>query len=134
MLKVFCDGGSRGNPGHAAYGFVIEKNGQVLKEGRGYIGEATNNFAEYTAIAKAFEWLSDNKTGDELEVFLDSLLAVSQLNGVYKVKNPIIREFVLKIRGLENSFSKITYRHIPRVQNQHADKLVNIALDQYYGT
>lgn len=133
MLKVFCDGGSRGNPGHAAYGFVIEKNGQVLKEDSGYIGTATNNFAEYTALVKAFEWLASNKTGDELEVFLDSLLAVSQLNGVYKVKNPTIREFILKIRGLENNFSKITYRHIRRVQNQHADKLVNSALDKYHG-
>jgi len=130
MIQVFCDGGSRNNPGHAAYGYVVRQNGKVIKQSGAYIGIATNNFAEYTALIKALEWLSLNKPGSELIVNLDSLLAVSQLNGIYKVKNATIRELIVKVRELEGEFTKIVYRHIPRGQNWEADQLVNQALDQ----
>lgn len=129
MIKVFCDGGSRGNPGHAAYGFVVVDNGRIVKEGYGYIGIATNNVAEYTALIKALQWLTKNFAKADLEIFMDSQLAVSQLSGLYKVKNATIRELLFKIRELESEFSKIVFRHIPREQNKHADRLVNIALD-----
>ena len=130
MIEVFCDGGARGNPGPAAYGFVVKDKGAIVKEGNGYIGVATNNVAEYTAIIEALNWLKSHKKGQDLQFFLDSLLAASQLNGIYRVKNAKIRELLVKIRELENQFSKITYQHVPRDQNIEADKQVNIALDQ----
>lgn len=130
MLTVFCDGGSRGNPGKSAFGFVAYHDGQIVKEGAGKIGIATNNFAEYTALIKALEWLSRNQKGQELKINMDSQLVVSQLNGVYKVKNATIRGLLFKVRELEGSFAKITYRHIPREQNAHADELVNKVLDE----
>jgi len=130
MIEVFCDGGARGNPGPAAYGFVVKDKGAIVKEGNGYIGVATNNVAEYTAIIEALNWLKSHKKGQDLQFFLDSLLAASQLNGIYRVKNAKIRELLVKIRELENQFSKITYQHVPRDQNKEADKQVNLALDQ----
>ena len=131
MIKVFCDGGSRGNPGHAAFGFVVKDNDQIIKEGYGYIGIATNNIAEYTALIKALEYLATNFTQKSLEIFMDSQLVVSQLSGLYKVKNATIRELLFKVRQLEGQFTTIAYHHIPREQNKHADKLVNIALDNH---
>ncbi len=133
MITVSCDGGARGNPGPAAYGFVVKKNGQIIKEGSGYIGIATNNIAEYTAILEALKWLAQNFAGQDLEFYLDSQLATSQLNGIYKVKNANIREMLVKIRELESEFNSIIYKHIPREQNKEADKLVNLALDQETG-
>lgn len=131
QIEIFCDGGSRGNPGHSAYGFVVLKNGQVIKRDGGYIGIETNNFAEYTAIVKALGWASENLKGQNLKVFLDSQLAAAQLSGHYKVKNGKIREFVFQIRTLEPSFGKITYHHVPREKNKLADQLVNLALDSH---
>lgn len=129
-LNVYCDGGSRGNPGHSAYGFAVLKDGEIVKKGSGYIGIATNNVAEYTAIVEALKWLKENFPGNNLSFFLDSQLAASQLSGLYKVKNSKIRDFILEIRGLENSFSQITYNHVPREKNKIADSLVNIELDK----
>ena len=133
MIEIFCDGGARGNPGPAAYGFVVKDEGAIVKEGNGYIGVATNNVAEYTAIIEALKWLKSHKKGEDLQFFMDSLLAASQLNGIYKVKNAKMRELLVKVRELENEFSKITYQHVPRDQNKEADKQVNLALDQRSG-
>lgn len=131
MLEIFCDGGSRGNPGPAAYGYVVFQNGQVVQKQGGYIGVATNNFAEYTAIVEALSWLKENYKGEELKFFLDSQLAASQLSGLYKVKDSKIREFVFKIRIFESDFSKVTYTHIRREKNKFADQMVNLALDAH---
>ena len=133
MIQIYCDGGSRGNPGHAAFGYVIKESGKNVKEEGGYIGIATNNVAEYTAIIKALSWAKKNYSGSDLEIFLDSQLATSQLSGIYKIKNAKIREFVLEIKGLENSFGKVIYKHIPREKNKEADAQVNIALDSQNG-
>lgn len=130
VIKVFCDGGSRGNPGHAAYGFVVKVGDNIVKKEGAYIGIATNNVAEYTAIIKALDWLKNSYSGKNISFFLDSQLAASQLSGLYKIKNSSIRELVLKIRSLETEFGQITYTHIPRVQNKEADQLVNLALDE----
>lgn len=129
MIKVFCDGGARGNPGPAAYGFVVYKDNQVVKEGNGYIGIATNNTAEYTAIIEALVWLKNHYQRQDLQFYLDSKLAVSQLSGLYKIKNANIRNLIFKIRELETEFGQINYQHIPREQNKEADKMVNLALD-----
>ena len=128
-INVFCDGGSRGNPGPAAYGFVIKKDGQTIKSQGGFIGIATNNFAEYTAIVEALNCLKAQAPKQDLSFFVDSQLVASQLSGIFKIKNPVIRELVFKIRILENGFGRITYTHIPREQNKEADLQVNIALD-----
>ncbi len=131
MIKVFCDGGSRSNPGHAAFGFVVKDNDKIIKRGQGYLGIATNNFAEYTAVIKALAWLKTGNSGKDLDFYLDSQLAVSQLNGLYKIKNANIRELVFKVRQLETNFKQVTYTHIPRAQNSEADTLVNLALDEH---
>ena len=131
MIEVYCDGGARGNPGPAAYGFVVKVAGRQVKEGQGYIGIATNNFAEYTAVIEALNWLTGRFSGRDLNFYLDSQLVVSQLSGIYKVKNSTIRDLVFKIRSLETSFGQIKYQHIPREQNLQADSLVNQALDEH---
>lgn len=128
-MQIFTDGGSRGNPGQAAYGFVIKTDGKIIKRGFGAIGIATNNTAEYTAVIEALKLLESENTKDELNFFIDSLLVVSQLSGKFKVKNAAIRDLVVKVKELETSFKKITYTHIPREQNKEADALVNLALD-----
>lgn len=130
MIKVFCDGGARGNPGPAAYGFVVYKDNQAVKKGNGYIGIATNNTAEYTAIIGALIWLKNHYQRQDLQFYLDSKLAVSQLSGLYKIKNANIRNLIFKIRELETEFGQINYQHIPREQNKEADKMVNLALDR----
>lgn len=129
MLTVFCDGGSRGNPGPAAWAFVIYKDKQKLHEDSGYLGIATNNVAEYTALIEALTWLVEVHKDDEIAVFMDSELAVKQLNGLYKVKNPKIRELYQVARTKGNVFQQIAFTHIPREKNWEADKLVNITLD-----
>ncbi|OGD97149.1 hypothetical protein A3A49_00960 [Candidatus Curtissbacteria bacterium RIFCSPLOWO2_01_FULL_38_11b] len=130
MLEVYCDGGARGNPGPAAYGFVVKDKGQIIKEGAGFMGIATNNIAEYTAIVEALKWLATNFNNQNLMFFVDSQLAASQLNGIFKVKNAKIRELLFKIRELENQFRQVFYKHIPREQNKEADRLVNEVLDK----
>ena len=136
-LKIFSDGGARGNPGPAGIGIVISQTSnlkpQTLAEISEYIGEATNNQAEYTAVIHALEWVGENIKGDvEIEFFLDSQLVVEQLNQRYKLKNeglkPLfwqIRELILKIGG------RVTFEFIPREKNKEADKLVNQAIDKH---
>lgn len=131
-LTIYSDGGSRGNPGPAAIGVVIEGQTEISK----CIGIATNNQAEYTAVIEALKWVSNHLTATsevavEVEFFLDSQLVVEQLNGRYKLKNeglkPLfweVRELTLKLGG------KVTFQHISREQNKEADRLVNEALDK----
>ena len=130
MIDVFCDGGARGNPGPAAWGFVIKVGGRTTKEDCGYIGIATNNFAEYTALVKALSYLRKNFEGESAKVYLDSKLAVSQLNGEYKIKNLTIAKLVREVREIEKGLGDIVYNHIPRERNKEADRLVNIALNK----
>lgn len=130
MIEVYCDGGSRNNPGHAAYGFLVKVDGQIIFKKGDYIGVATNNVAEYTAVVEALKWLEKNKSGQEINFMLDSNLIVSQLSGIYKIKNSNLNKLVITIKGLEKNFKKVSYKHIPREKNKEADKLVNIALDQ----
>jgi len=136
IIEVYCDGGSRGNPGPSSYGFVVKQKGNIIKQGLGYIGIETNNFAEYTALIEALNWLQTSFPGADLVAYLDSKLVVSQLSGLYKVKSSKIRDLVVKVRQLEPSFNKILYSHISRDKNKEADKLVNQALDnqEEYGS
>jgi len=93
MIRVFCDGGSRGNPGHAAYGFVVKEDNKTVKEEGDYIGIATNNFAEYTAIIKALAWLKGKYGKHDISFFLDSQLAASHQSRAQAV--PSVRATVL---------------------------------------
>lgn len=129
MIEVFCDGGARGNPGPAAYGFVVQQGDIKIHEESGFLGIGTNNFAEYTALIKAFEYLSQKFMHQEVNFFLDSELVVNQMSGLFKIKSVSIRSLVVKVRELESNFKTVRYNHIPRIMNKEADKLVNIALD-----
>jgi ribonuclease HI len=133
-VVVFTDGGARGNPGPAALGvFIQDENGKELARIGKTIGETTNNVAEYLAIIEGFNWLLKNKERLNIEsvnFYMDSQLACSQLNGIYKVKNPKIREFVFEIRQKEAELGiPVTYAHVRREQNTKADFMVNQALD-----
>jgi ribonuclease HI len=133
-IIIFTDGGSRGNPGPAALGvFIQDEDGNELASIGKTLGNTTNNIAEYSAIVEGFNWLLKNKNNfnvKSVKFYMDSQLACSQLNGLYKVKNPRIREFVFEIRQKEAELGFIiTYTHIPREQNKKADFMVNQALD-----
>ncbi|HVZ75973.1 MAG TPA: ribonuclease HI family protein [Candidatus Paceibacterota bacterium] len=134
-IIIHTDGGSRGNPGPAGIGAVIESDsGEVLKEISDYIGETTNNVAEYEALIRALEeckkLFGTSMRDMEVEVQMDSELVVRQLSGIYKVKDPGMKERfarVAKIR-LEDA-PNMTFKHVYREQNAHADELVNKAID-----
>lgn len=130
MIEVYCDGGARGNPGPAAWGFVVLKDNQLVMSGSGYIGVATNNVAEYTAVVEALKGLKSKFNGKNLKFNIDSQLVAMQLSGLFKIKNSRLRELIIKIRTLETSFKQISYNQIPRSQNTEADKLVNLELDK----
>lgn len=134
-LNVFTDGGARGNPGPAGIGVIIKDRQKTIFSYCAYIGQATNNEAEYRALEKAFDWLSQNRSllagFDCLNCYLDSLLVVSQLSGRYKIKAINLMNFITKIKNIEKSLSiEVFYHYIPRNKNQEADALVNQALDE----
>ena len=97
-LKIFCDGGSRGNPGKSASAFVVEEKGSIIYSEAKYLGIATNNFAEYSAVLLALRWIKENKDILEKEIIfvLDSELVARQINGVYKIKNKKLKEIFLE--------------------------------------
>lgn len=130
ILKIFTDGGSKGNPGPSSIGVVFySSEGKKVFAHSESIGVATNNDAEYTALIRALEFLNKNyknKAVEKVEFYSDSRLMVNQVNGLFKVKNGKIREYILRIRGLEQEGGfLISYHYIPREQNQEADLLVN---------
>lgn len=127
---IYTDGGARGNPGPAGIGAVIydeEKN--IVAEISEYIGETTNNQAEYKALIYALKKAKELKA-DELDCFLDSELVVKQLKREYKVKNKDLAPLFLEIHNISLSFKKISYTHVRREFNKEADKLANIAMDR----
>jgi ribonuclease HI len=127
--KLWTDGGARGNPGPAAYGYVLEADdGTVLAAHGEAIGEATNNVAEYRALVAGLEKAHELGV-DELEVVSDSELLVKQMRGEYKVKNEALRELSLQASGLARQLGAVTYTAVRREQNELADQLVNEALD-----
>ena len=131
-LKIYTDGGSRGNPGPAAFGVtIIDKNKKPIYEKGGFIGRRTNNQAEYEGLIHALDWLAKNGQGVKtVELFLDSKLVVNQMKGLFKVKAPKMRPLWTKAKQIEQSLNlAITYSHIPRELNTRADELLNKALD-----
>jgi ribonuclease HI len=128
--RLSTDGGSRGNPGPAAYGYVLETDDGTVLDARGEtIGVATNNVAEYSALVAGLERAVDIGV-DELEVVSDSELLVKQMRGEYKVKNRALQELFLDASRLARRIQRVTYTAVRREHNELADSLVNEALDR----
>lgn len=133
---IHTDGGSRGNPGDAAVGVVIEEAGGTLKKEYGeYIGRATNNEAEYQAVIfslKKLKQLVGKETAfsSKIEILVDSELLERQINGHYKIEDANIQPLFLQLWNLKIDFEDIKFKHIPREKNREADRMVNAALDK----
>jgi len=128
--KLFTDGGSRGNPGPAAYGFVLKAEDGTVLDARGEaIGVATNNVAEYSALVAGLERAAEVGVED-LEVVSDSELLVKQMRGEYKVKNRALQELFLDASRLARKIRRVQYTAVRREHNELADSLVNEALDR----
>lgn len=126
ILKVYTDGGSKGNPGPSSIGGVGYLNGKRIFEFKKSIGIATNNDAEYRALIEALEQIKNIKKISGINFYSDSKLMVNQVNGFFKIKNGKIKEYILKIRSLEQEINlPIVYHLVPREQNIEADRLVN---------
>jgi ribonuclease HI len=129
-LVIYTDGGARGNPGPAGIGAVAyDEQGNVVFEISEYIGETTNNQAEYKAAVRALEE-AKKKKAKELYLYLDSELVVKQLNGEYKIKNKGLQPLFVKIYNACLDFKKVEFKHVRREKNKEADRLVNEAIDK----
>jgi ribonuclease H / adenosylcobalamin/alpha-ribazole phosphatase len=127
--RLSTDGGARGNPGPAAYGYVLEaEDGHVLAAHGEAIGRATNNVAEYSGLVAGMTKAAELGV-HELEVVSDSELLVKQMRGEYKVKNEALRVLWEEANDLERRFARVRYTAVRRARNELADRLVNEALD-----
>lgn len=127
--RLSTDGGARGNPGPAAYGYVLEAEDGTVLDSRGEaIGVATNNVAEYSGLVAGLTKAVELGVG-ELEVVSDSELMVRQMTGAYRVKNEGLKPLFLKASELARGIGKVSYRAVRREHNKLADQLVNEALD-----
>ena len=128
--RLFTDGGARGNPGPAAFAYVLEAgDGTVLAAHGESIGTATNNVAEYSGLVAGLERAVEAGV-DELEVVSDSELMVKQMRGEYKVKNEALRGLSVEAARLARQVGRVTYTAVRREHNELADRLVNEALDR----
>lgn len=134
-IIIYTDGGSRGNPGPAALGVVIQDaTRRILKSYGKTLGQATNNEAEYQAVIFGLQKLKallgkEKIRQHAVEIRTDSQLLVNQLNGVYKIEEERLFPLVIAIGNLRIDFGNLTFRHVPREENKEADQLVNQALD-----
>ncbi len=132
MSKViaYTDGASRGNPGNAGIGILlVDENDNIIKEISDYIGQTTNNIAEYTAMLTALKEALEMNF-EEIEVISDSELMVKQINGEYQVKNEGIKPLYKEDCELLKGFKNFTVRHDRREQNKEVDKLANLGIDE----
>lgn len=133
-MIIYTDGASRGNPGPASYGFTItDDSGKLIHQEGEYIGIATNNMAEYTAVLEALrcvkEKFSTNNQAVQVELYCDSKLVAEQLSGRYKIKSAHLKPLIERIKILGLELGGVLYFHIPRSKNTKADQLANQALD-----
>lgn len=135
-ITIFTDGGARGNPGPAGAGAVIyDADGRVLKEVSCFLGERTNNWAEYEAVILALQELKKlipekKRNNISVELNLDSELIVRQLTNTYQIKEESLFPQYIKVHNMQvKDFPTIIFTHIPREKNKEADKLVNKAID-----
>jgi ribonuclease HI len=134
-IRIYSDGGARGNPGPAAAGAVLKllengKEGRTLAEVGEYMGNDTNNQAEYRAIIIGLE--KAIKLGaSQVELYMDSELATKQLKGQYKVKHPDIAKRFVEVKNLLHAFERVSFTHVRREKNKEADAIVNRVLDEH---
>lgn len=134
-LKIFADGGSRGNPGPSASGYILldASTDEVIVDKGVYLGVTTNNQAEYQALKFALE--EAHKMGaHNIDVYMDSLLVINQMKGVFKIKNRDLWPVHDACKGLAKQFEHISFTHVPRAMNKLADSAVNRALDEQLGS
>lgn len=132
-IKIYTDGGSRGNPGPSASGYVLlDMEDNILVDKGIYLGITTNNQAEYTALKLALEE-AKAMGSREIQVFMDSMLVVNQMKGVFKIKNRDLWPIHDAIRQLVTGFKSVSFTHVPRELNKLADAAVNRALDEQLG-
>jgi probable phosphoglycerate mutase len=130
MIVAYIDGGARGNPGPAGYGVRIEReDGTLIEEFGGPIGVATNNVAEYRGLLAALEWAHVHGHR-QVKVRSDSLLLVQQMLGNFRVKNAGLQPLHGKATLLARDIGSVTFEHVRRESNTHADRLANTAMDQ----
>jgi len=137
--RIFCDGGARGNPGPAACGCVIEvevkpAQWRVVARLAKFIGQATNNQAEYQAVLLALNHLKANQAklkADQVSLNLDSELVTKQLRGEYRVKHIELKPLFWQVRELVLQLVKVEFYHISRAKNSIADRLVNLELNKH---
>lgn len=128
-VKMYADGGSRGNPGPSASGFVVlDMQDNILARDGSYLGKTTNNQAEYHALKLGLE-KAQEMNAQSVDVYMDSQLVINQMKGIYKVKNRELLPVHLAIKDLADRFDSVTYTHVPRELNKLADGMVNEILD-----
>ena len=131
--QIYSDGASRGNPGPAGIGAVIlDDKGKTVHEIAKYIGETTNNVAEYEALLAALDYCVKKKISP-VEILADSQLLIKQLSGEYRVKHENIKPLYQKAQGYLTHLQVTGYKHVPRELNKAADKLANRGIDQHFG-
>jgi len=129
IITIYTDGGSRGNPGPAAISFIIyDPSNKKLEQKSEYIGNNTNNYAEYLAILKALINVKKYNP-DGVNVYTDSNLAYNQINGFWKIKDEKLRDIILKIKKEISGLKNFKIFYIPREKNKESDNLVNIELN-----
>jgi len=129
-LILHTDGASRGNPGESGVGVLIEdESGQILNRHARYLGHATNNQAEYTALIDGLK-AAHALGADDVAVFADSELIVKQMKGLYRVKDPGLQVLHAEARGIVRNFTRFAIDYIPRAKNKEADALANEAIDK----
>jgi ribonuclease HI len=130
MITAYIDGGSRGNPGPAGYGVqVVNDDGTVEAELHEFVGETTNNVAEYRGLVAALTW-AESRGLAALHIRSDSELLVKQLRGEYRVKNPGLQPLYQQARTLVTRIGHVTFEHVRREKNKEADRLANLAMDE----
>ena len=130
MLTIHIDGASRGNPGLSGVGVVILKDGRKIAEYREFVGNTTNNVAEYLALKKALK-IASTLNDNDITILSDSELIVKQRNRSYKVRSKQLKIIFREVNNLEKYFKSVSYRHVPREDNRAADLLANRAIDEY---
>jgi probable phosphoglycerate mutase len=134
-FTIFADGGSRGNPGPAGSGAVVrDETGKIVIEVSEFLGNTTNNVAEYTGILRALEKLFEREGAAAKDavvtIKMDSMLVVKQMNGEYKIKHPNLQPLAAHVKELSKEFKSVSFAHVYREHNKEADKLANLAMDR----
>ena len=129
-LELFTDGGSRGNPGISGGGFALFKDGKLIHKGSEFFGTKTNNQSEYLALRLGLREVFEKYGDISINCYMDSKLAVEQLNGNYKVKNANIKPLFEEVSRITTQFKQFHISHIPREENKIADEMANIAMDK----